>query len=246
MGTSVPYRLLLLPRSPVMRRLHPNPHESVSVVEAYAEATRQRSDGRPWVLMCMIASADGATAGDGRSGPLGGAGDRAVFGALRELTDIVLVGAGTARDESYGPPRRESLRIAIVTKSLRLDWNSELLQSGRAIVVTSETAGVVPDGIPAVRAGHDDVDLALALQHLGALGVGIVMAEGGPSLNGTLVAAGLVDELCLTVSPHLVGGSSSRVAHGSVAALTHLSLAHVLEEDGWLFLRYVADASGSR
>jgi riboflavin biosynthesis pyrimidine reductase len=158
----------------------------------------------------------------------------------------VLVGAGTARDEDYGPPRREGLRIAIVTKSLRLDWDSELLQSGRAIVVTAETAGVVPDGIPVVRAGHDEVDLALAVQRLGALGARIVMAEGGPSLNGTLVAEGLVDELCLTVSPHLVAGSSSRVAHGNLAALTRLSLAHVLEEDGWLFLRYVADASGSR
>ena len=72
------------------------------------------------------------------------------------------------------------------------------------------------------------------------------MAEGGPSLNGALVAAGLVDELCLTVSPHLVAGTSARVAHGAVSALSRLALAHVLEEDGWLFLRYVAQASGSR
>jgi riboflavin biosynthesis pyrimidine reductase len=193
----------------------------------------------------MVASADGATAVDGRSGPLGGAGDRAVFATLRGLADVVLVGAGTARDESYGPPRREGLRIAIVTRSLRLDWDSDLMRSGRAIVVTTETAGEVPAGVTAVRAGRDDVDLTLAVQRLGEIGAGVVMAEGGPSLNGTLVAAGLVDELCLTVSPHLVAGRSERVAHGAAAVLSRLDLAHVLEEDGWLFLRYVA-ASGSR
>ncbi len=229
-----------------MRRLHPDPRDPVSVAEAYTDATRSRRDGRPWVLMCMIASADGATAVDGRSGPLGGGGDRSVFATLRDLADVVLVGAGTARDEHYGPPRREGLRIAIVTRSLRLDWDGELMGSGRAIVVTTATSGVVPDGVPVVRAGDDDVDLTLALQHLGALGAGIVMAEGGPSLNGTLVTAGLVDELCLTVSPHLVAGTSARVAHGASSALSRLSLAHVLEEDGWLFLRYLAQASGSR
>ena len=229
-----------------MRRLHPDPRDPVSVAEAYTDPTRRRSHGRPWVLMCMIASADGATSVDGRSGPLGGGGDRSVFATLRDLADVVLVGAGTARDERYGPPRREGLRIAIVTRSLRLDWDGALMRSGRAIVVTSETAGPVPDGMPVVRAGDDDVDLALAVQHLGALGAGVVMAEGGPSLNGALVAAGLVDELCLTVSPHLVAGTSARVAHGAVSALTRVALAHVLEEDGWLFLRYVAQASGSR
>lgn len=228
-----------------MRRLHPHPLDSVSVEKAYAEPTRRRSDGRPWVLMCMIASADGATAVGGRSGPLGAGSDRKVFAALRGLADVVLVGAGTARDESYGPPRREGLRIAIVTRSLRLDWNDDLLQSGQAIVVTTETAGEIPADMTVVRAGHDDVDLSLAVQRLGELGAGVVMAEGGPSLNGALVAAGLVDELCLTVSPHLVAGLSARVAHGKESVLSRLDLAHVLEEDGWLFLRYVA-ASGSR
>ncbi len=169
-----------------------------------------------------------------------------MFATLRDVADLVLVGAGTARDEHYGPPRREGLRIAIVTRSLRLDWEGELMRSGRAIVVTSETAGPVPDGMPVVRAGDDDVDLAVAVQHLGALGASVVMAEGGPSLNGALVAAGLVDELCLTVSPHLVAGTSARVTHDAVSALSRLTLAHVLEEDGWLFLRYLAQASGSR
>jgi riboflavin biosynthesis pyrimidine reductase len=72
------------------------------------------------------------------------------------------------------------------------------------------------------------------------------MAEGGPSINGQLIAHDLVDELALTLSPALVAGTSSRVAHGALTAFKRLSLVHVLEEDGALFLRYVVQASGSR
>ena len=77
-------------------------------------------------------------------------------------------------------------------------------------------------------------------------GVNVVMAEGGPSLNGQLIARGLVDELSLTVAPALIAGASARIAHGTATTLTGLSLVHVLEEDGSLFLRYRSQASGSR
>ena len=72
------------------------------------------------------------------------------------------------------------------------------------------------------------------------------MAEGGPSINGQLIAHDLVDELALTLSPALVAGTSSRVAHGALTSFKRLSLVHVLEEDGSLFFRYVVQASGSR
>ena len=229
-----------------MRRLHPDPRDPVDVAEAYDDPTRAPHDGRPWLYVCMIASADGATAVGGRSGELGGPGDLAVFAALRGYAELVLVGAGTVRAERYGPPKRADLRIAIVTRSLDVDWKSDLMRSGQALIVTTERAGDVPAGVDVIRAGEEHVDLGAALRVLHGDGVGVVMVEGGPALNGQLVQRGLIDELALTIAPALVGGDSARVAHADRSALTGLSLVHVLEEDGSLFLRYRAQASGSR
>ena len=86
-----------------MRRLHPDPRDPVDVAESYDDSTRAPHDGRPWLYLCMIASADGATAVDGRSGTLGGPGDRAVFNALRGHADLVLVGAGTVARGALRP-----------------------------------------------------------------------------------------------------------------------------------------------
>ncbi len=165
---------------------------------------------------------------------------------MREKADVVLVGASTARAEHYGPPKRADLRIAIISRALGVDWSSPLMTSGQVLIVTTESAGPVPDGIPTIRSGERDVDLAAALTELHRLGANIVMAEGGPSINGQLIAQDLVDELALTLSPALVAGTSSRVAHGALTAFTRLSLVHVLEEERALFLRYVVQASGSR
>lgn len=229
-----------------MRRLFPEPVDSITVADAYADASRAPHDGRPWVYLVMIASADGATAVEGVSGPLGGPGDKAVFAAMRANADMVLVGAATVRAEHYGPPKRADLRIAVVSRALDIDWTSPLMTSDQALIVTTESAGAVPDHIPTIRAGGRDVDLAAALAELHRRGANVVAAEGGPSMNGQLIAHELVDELALTLSPALVAGTSARVAHGQLTALTRLSLAHVLEEDGSLFLRYRVQASGSR
>lgn len=216
-----------------VRRLLPDPTDPIEPAAAYADP-RRRQAGRPWVLVNMVASLDGATALDGRSGGLGGAGDKTVFGTLRSLADVVLVGAETVRAEHYGPPRRAGQRIAVVTRRAHLDWSSDLLTSGQAVIVTSEDGPEVP--VPAVRAGHGDVDLRAAIALLGGA---VVLAEGGPSLNAQLLAADLVDELCVTVAPVAVAGASQRLAMGVSAPLRRFELTHVLEHDGELFLRYL-------
>jgi len=220
------------------------PRRAVDPAALYADPARRRPGrARPWVLANMIASVDGAVAVDGRSGPLGGPTDRAVFSVLRGLADVVLVGAGTVRAERYRPPRRPELRVAVVSRRLDLDWSSDLFRSGRAFVVTTTEAGPVPDHVEALRAGRDEVDLAAALGELGRRGGEVVLCEGGPSLNGALVVAGLLDELCLTVAPLLVGGTSGRVAVGPAAPLQGLAVAHVATaDDGYLFLRYLRSA----
>jgi riboflavin biosynthesis pyrimidine reductase len=91
-----------------------------------------------------------------------------------------------------------------------------------------------------VRAGHDDVDLRAALDGLGALGAEVVLAEGGPTLNGHLLEAGLVDEWCLTAAPWLVGGPSGRASAGPVEVPVPLRLMHVAAAEQLVFLRYLA------
>lgn len=208
----------------------------------------------------MVASVDGATTIRGVSGGLGGPADKRVFSAVRGVADVVLAGAGTVRAERYGPPRtppalQEVRRrrgqaarptIAVVSGTLDLPLDSALFTTpeDRPIVVTSHAADptrrhAVAKVADVIEAGDEHVDLGAALAELSGRAARIVVAEGGPGINGQLVAAGLVDELCLTFSPQLVGGSSKRVAVGPDLAPTALRLAHLLEEDGLLFFRYV-------
>ncbi len=226
----------------VFGRVIPGPPTTVTAPEAYAEPARAIHDGRPWVLIDMITSVDGATAIESRAGGLGRAGDYAVFHTLRALADVVLVGAGTARVERYGPPRREGLRIALVTASGRLDGLDRLLASGGAIVVTTEEAPAPPGGLEVVRVGRGRVDPALALAALAERGARVVVAEGGPTLNGDLLQAGVVDEVCATVAPLLVSGTSPRFAHGPPIDPLGLRLAHVLADDeGYLYTRWLVE-----
>jgi riboflavin biosynthesis pyrimidine reductase len=215
-----------------MRRLLPDVADDIDPAAAYADPGRRRRGGRPWVLVNMIASLDGAVAIDQRSGGLGGAADGRVFATLRDLADIVLVGAGTARAEKYGPPQKPGQRIAVVTRSADLDWSSPLFASGAGLVVTTTTAPAVP--VESVRAGADEVDLMATLAELPG---DVVLCEGGPSLNGELLAAGVIDEWCLTLSPLLVGGGAGRAARSAEPHVEGFRLVHVLEADGFLFLR---------
>jgi riboflavin biosynthesis pyrimidine reductase len=247
-----------VPDEPRLRQVFPELVDPADLPAAYAR--RDRGDGRPCVRVNMIASVDGATTVQGLSGALGGPGDRAVFAVLRSLADVVFVGAGTVRSEGYRPvrlgdaarARRAELGlspvppIAVVTASANLDWDAPFFTEAvaRPIVVTAERgarsardrAGAVAE---IVVAGDEQVDPARAVEALGELGFRHVLAEGGPHLNGQLAEAGLVDELCLTLSPSLVGGASGRILTGpDLTPPVALELAHVLEGDGLLFLRF--------
>jgi len=224
-----------------VRQLFPQAIDPVDPADVYAD--RPVAEGRPGVRLNMISSVDGATALDGLSGNLGGPGDKRVFAALRSLADVVLVAAGTVRAEHYGP---STIPIAVVTRSANLDWQSPFFSDAksRPIVLTVddapkdnlEHAAEVAD---IVRAGMGSVDLGRAVAELGARGFGHVLAEGGPTLNGQLASAGLLDELCLTLSPNLVAGDAKRLLAGPpLPAPMQLSLRSALEDESYLFLRY--------
>jgi len=182
----------------------------------------------------MVTSIDGAATLDGQSGGLSSPADHGVLMALRQAADMVMVGAGTVRAESYGVPSTPGLRIGVVTSTGAVDATRPLFTSGAGFLITTEDA---PDhGIPAVRSGRGRVDLAGALARLDAE---FVHAEGGPTLNAALLDADLVDEVNLTISPAMVGGSGPRFAKGAAERMRRLHLAHVCEHDGFVFLRYV-------
>lgn len=237
-----------------VRQLLPEPDAETDPIAAYVGAPRPALADRPWVLVNMVTSADGATAVDGRASGLGGPADAALFHALRTVPDVILAGAGTVRAENYGPakPRgdRPPPRIAVVTASGNLDPSLRLFteadpEQPPPIVITAdacpnEALTRLEDVAEVIRAGEVVADLAIALRALRARGAEIVLCEGGPTLNGQLIAADLVDEWCLTLAPLLVGGISSRAAVGDAMAIPHrLDLDRMLEEDDVLLARYL-------
>lgn len=243
-----------------MRQLFPVAAE-VDPWEAYGRPGRVGP--RPGVRLNMIASVDGAAALAGRSGALGGPDDKALFGVLRALADVILVGAGTMRTEGYGPvrlaaPASDRRRgwglepvpaIAVVTRSCALDWDSPFFRQAerRPLVLTVASAPAdrrdrAAEVADVVVAGDTEVEMAEALSALGERGYDNVLAEGGPRIAGQLAAAGLLDEVCLTVSPVLASGDAGRILHGdALAPAPELRLRHVLEAGGFLFLRYRRD-----
>jgi 5-amino-6-(5-phosphoribosylamino)uracil reductase len=216
---------------------------------------------RPWVQVNFVSSPDGAVTVGGKSHGLSGPADKKVFMLGRTLADVVLVGAGTATIEGYRGVQAGEVRsavrarlglspvppIAVVTRRATIAPDSPLVTDTLAptIVLTCEAAppdrrqALADAGAEVVTAGDDDVDLPTALAELDKRGLRRVSCEGGPHLFGGLIEAGLVDQLCLTVSPLLAGGDASRIAVGPPpVAPRELELASVLTDDGFLMLRY--------
>jgi riboflavin biosynthesis pyrimidine reductase len=227
----------------------------------YAEVDRTRGPGACWVMAHVVGGLDGSAAIRGRVGALSTAPDAQLFTLMRALADVVLVGAETVRAEGYGAVRLPRERVeareaagrpgtpplAVVTRSLDLDWSAKAFTDAppwsRTLVITCaaadpgrlERARAVAD---VVIAGDDQVDPELAVARLSELGHRVVLCEGGPTWLGEVVAAGLLDELCLTVSP-LMGGDPLPVSVSPAGApLTHFALRHVLRDGDTLFLRY--------
>ena len=239
-----------------MRQLLPTAADTVDLPDAYAYPA-DIPPGAAWVRANMVASLDGSAVKDGRSGGLGGPADKEVFGVLRSLCDAVVVGAGTARAEGYRAPRAKEVDgdrraadsrrpapvLVLVSRKLDLDPASDLFTgTERTVVVTSGSADRtsrdrLAEVADLVVAGDDDVDLAAAVDALAGRGLTRLLCEGGPSLLADVAAAGRLDELCLTISPQLVGGDGPRILHGADLDLA-VTPTLLLEQDGVLLARY--------
>jgi riboflavin biosynthesis pyrimidine reductase len=219
---------------------------------------------RCWVRGNMIASVDGGATVAGRSGGLGAAGDRALFGRMRQAADVIVVGASTVRTEDYSGAQLSAAArldrvargqsevppIAVLTRSADLDRDAKffhrtevppiLLTSARTAVEACERFGDLADVVDASGPEPDAVDPGIALDILRRRGLRRVLAEGGPAVLGLFTTADLLDELCVTVAPVLVGGAAQRIVTGPDQVRTPLHRSHVLtDDDGYLYCRYV-------
>lgn len=241
-----------------MRRLEPTGPLGDSLAP-YLDADRSTS-GSAWVLANMVGTLAGSAATGGKVASLSTPADAALFRALRSVADVVLVGAETVRREGYGPVRLEPDHqdarrerglsavppLAVVSRSLDLDFTSPAFTEAAAPTIVLTCAAAPPDrreharkNAEVIVAGDERVDVHNAVSALVERGFRVVLCEGGPTLLGELATAGLLDELCLTITPVLGGDDLPIARFPNDADLRSYDLAHVLvDDDQALFLRY--------
>lgn len=236
----------------------------IDTAAVVAAEERRHADDSPWLTLMMITSLDGVLEVDGRSKGLGGPADLQAFRAIRASVDAIVVAGGTARAENYGAPRvAEPLRsqridrgqtpaprLVVISGSLSFDRSDRLFEDPDAppLLLTTESSPaekrkelaecaeivVLADG------PSGGVQPATVVAELGDRGFRTVVVEGGPVLNASFVAADVIDELHLSLSPVLVGGTARRITWGEApSAPAGFELARIFSGDGLLFLRYL-------
>jgi len=220
-------------------------------------ADRRTRRGRPWVMLNMVSSIDGAAAVGERSAGLGDDDDHVMLRAIRAVPDVIVVGAATVAAEDYRPvsldderrERRVALgkapapTLAIVSGSLSVDPAARVFSDPehKPLIITG--AGADPSklamlGDSADLAFLDDLGPRAILGHLGAASVALL--EGGPALNGQFADAGLLDEINLTVASKVVAGEAGRIVSGpALAPPAGFVPERVLRGDRDLFVRYL-------
>ncbi|MFC4034911.1 pyrimidine reductase family protein [Streptomyces polygonati] len=255
-----------------MQRLFPRPGPEATddrdldgvlgLADAYAYPS-DRPAGTPYLRANMVSSVDGAARAEGKSAPLSSPADMRVFGTLRALADLILVGAETVRQESYRPAKAREVfaarraaagqppaaAVAVISRRLDLDFGAPLFTAPLTPTLVLTGAGAPGSALNAARAAGarvvvagegDGVDPARAVREVAALGFTRLLHEGGPRVLAQFAAADVLDELCLTVSPVLTGGDAPRIMSGpGVLPPARFGPVSVLEEDGFLFTRYV-------
>lgn len=245
----------------MIRDVSPGPELDVRALAAAYAYPAEMPRGR-WLRANMVGTVDGAAmGGSGVTRQISNENDLGLLLLLRALADVVLVGPRTVRAEKYGPARiradhaairgdRPPPPIAVMTSSLDLDFDSPLFAEAAVptLVFTAESApadafAAASKVADVVVVGEDRVDLATVVDALVERGHTRLLCEGGPGILASIAAEGLLDELCLALSPVLSGGRAGRIMRGpDIEGGRPLHLAHTLtDDDGFLFLRYVVE-----
>lgn len=230
---------------------------------AYLAVDRSAPRHECWVAGHMVAGLDGTAAIGGKVGALSTDVDQELFRRMRQIADVVLVGAETVRKEGYGLVRlsdeakaaRQALGkpptppVAIVSGSLDLNWKLKLFREAPehapTMIITDESAD--PEAVAEAKqhaeilfAGTNRVEPDVALQVFAQRGYQVVLCEGGPTLLGEFIAADRLDELLLSIAPVMGGDNLPVGVTPDGAGITRFELCHVMGQDDTLFLRYEA------
>jgi riboflavin biosynthesis pyrimidine reductase len=247
-------------------RLYPDRAEGLTAVDVASDLPGPIPEGRPFVCLNMIATADGRATVKGRAGTIANQADYQLFHATRARMDGILVGAETIRVESYGRAinnaeareRREregrpaDIVTVVATRSVSLPSDVGLLRAKENVVImlTPSPDAELSDGAAATVRYLRDEDMVAGVRRLRTEhGLEAVVCEGGPNLNATLLPAGVVDELHLVYAPKLAGGTDplTILSGPELDPPIDLELITLHEAGGYLFCRYgvrVAGATG--
>jgi riboflavin biosynthesis pyrimidine reductase len=224
-------------------------HAPGDLVNEATLADLYAAPARRWLRANFVATLDGAANGsDDRTASINTKADHVVFELLRRQSDVVVVGAGTVRVEGYPSLQAENPTappLVVVSHSGQLPVSVAGGPDGSVLLVTRQ--GADPNALAASKdligeefvltAGTDTVDLQRMRHMLEDKGFRQILCEGGPSLLGSLLSAGIVDELDLTWSPLIVGGEHPAIVTGPEVNLP-ASPALLLEQDGSILGRW--------
>jgi riboflavin biosynthesis pyrimidine reductase len=238
-------------------RLYPDRADGLTALDIVAALPGEAPDGRPWICLNMIATADGRASIEGRAGNIANQADYELFHATRARMDGILVGAETIRVEGYGrtinnaPARERRVReglpadavTVVATRRVSLPADVGLLRApeNTVIVLTPSEDGELPAEAAATVLYLREPDTAAGVRRLrGEHGLRALVCEGGPNLNATLLPAGLVDELHLVYAPKLAGGRDPLTILGgdTLDPPIDLELVTLHESGGYLYARY--------
>ena len=231
-----------------LSRIYPAPAEQIDIDDRQRLLELYRPPRAEWLRVNLIGSVTGAAVGvDGTSESLSNPVDRRILGVIRELADVVVIGAQSLRAEGYQHPRRS--RLAIVTMSGELGGHR--IESGDpAPIVLCPPQAVATVGarlpgaevveVEPLEGALPPADIVAALR---ARGLASIVCEGGPSLAAQLLDASLVDELCLSTAP-IIGGAVLPLSGDAATAARSVSLSQLLVDDSTgLYARWSVSGS---
>lgn len=196
---------------------------------------------QPWLRVNMVATVDGAATGeDGTSRSINNGADKVVFDLLRDISDALVVGAGTVRIEGYAVGRKP---LVVVSRSGLVPPTQRSADRGRVLMATVSTAPYLEEARQVLGNDHvmvlgsHRVDLARMKDELVLRGFRHLLSEGGPHLLRDLLDQGVADELDATIVPHVVGGGHRRITDGPPVDIP-LHLNTLVEQDDTLLARW--------
>ena len=232
-------------------------------VASRLELGKKATEERPYVVTNMVASVDGKATLAGHSGPLGSEADRELFRWLRTQADAVLIGDGTLRAEPYGPLIKSEAQFqeridsgleprplaAVVSNNLDIPFERKLFHDpdSKIVIYTASDKQLPPyeAQVSVVRFAPNELSPEVIMADLRKnRGIRSVLCEGGPTLNASLLEAGVWDELFLTMGPLLTSGKGITIVNGDqLQQPSMLELISILEFNSYLFLRYAVKPS---